>query len=77
MTAEGIAAQGAFIKKVPNTFLRVTLFSLVCLASNSFPMKLTMVMPIVLSVCIRLRIPQNQDAFFPTLPPQGKERDMQ
>lgn len=30
-------------------------------------------MPIVLCVCIGLRIPQNWDAFFCTLPPSGKE----
>lgn len=75
MTVQGIAAQGVFMEKVPNTFLRATPFSLVCLASNSFPRKLRAVIPIVLCVCIGLRIPQNWEAFFCTLPPQGKERD--
>lgn len=68
MTVQGIAAQGVFMEKVPNTFLRATPFSLVCLASNSFPRKLRAVMPIVLCVCIGLRIPQNWDAFFAPYP---------
>jgi len=35
MTAQGIAAQGVFMEEVPNTFLRVAPFFLVCLGSNS------------------------------------------
>lgn len=60
------------MEKVPDTLLRVTPFPHFCLASNSCPMKLTMVMPIVLPICIRLKIPQNWDAFF--LPCPLKER---
>lgn len=41
------------MEKVPNTFLRATAFAHVCLVCNSFLMKLTMVMPIALSVSIR------------------------
>lgn len=55
MTVQGIEAQGIFMEKVPNTFLRGTPFSLVCLASNSFPKKLRAAMPIVLCLCIGLR----------------------
>lgn len=72
MTVQGIEAQGIFMEKVPNTFLRGTPFSLVCLASNSFPKKLRAAMPIVLCLCIGLRIPQNWDAFFAPCPLQGK-----
>lgn len=68
MTVQGIAAQGVFMEKVPNTFLRVTPFSLVRRASNSFPTKFMAGMPIVLCVCTGLRIPQNWDAFLAPCP---------
>lgn len=77
MTVQGIAAQGVFMEKVPNTFLRATPFSLVCLASHSFPRKLRAVMPIVLCVCIGLRIPQNWDAFLHLAPSGTCSRETQ
>lgn len=77
MAAQGIAAQGVFVERVLSPFLRVTPFSLVCLASDSFPMKLTTGMAVVLSVRVSFRIPQNWDAFVSHLAPLGKERDVQ